>query len=203
MLRNPVWGMVVFPVGTSRRSNLCEEDYATTLMQQISSHAHRLNEDIHSATVRVIDAEGTPVGILSLEDALSMAEKARLDLVEISPDSSPPVCRLLDYGKYRYRQQKKVSEARRRQKTIDVKEIKMRPGIDEHDYQFKLRSVQRFLQNGDKVRAVVRFRGREVEYHKRGLDVLDRLYNAVQEIGRIEQKPKLDGRAMIMVLSPK
>ncbi len=172
-------------------------------MQQTSSNGHRLNRDIVSSTVRVIDGDGKSVGIIALDEAIAMAEAAGLDLVEMSPEASPPVCRLLDYGKYRYRRQKKTSEARRRQKTIDVKEIKLRPGIDEHDYQFKLRSVLRFLEKGDKVRLVVRFRGRELDYQQRGRDVLNRLLGEVEDAGRVEQDAKLDGRTMVMIVAPK
>lgn len=162
-----------------------------------------MNEDIDVPQVRVIDAEGENHGVVSLEDALEIADEAGLDLVEVSPQVSPPVCKVLDYGKYKYEQQKKANEARKKQKTIDVKEIKMRPGIDEHDYQVKMRSVRKFLDNGDKVKMTIRFRGREMAHQDLGLKVLTRVREELDEIIKIEQMPKTEGRLMVMVIAPR
>ena len=132
-----------------------------------------------------------------------MAEEAGLDLVEVSPNASPPVCKILDYGKYKYETQKKANEARKKQKTIDVKEIKMRPGIEEHDYQVKMRSVRKFLDNGDKVKMTIRFRGREMAHQDLGMRVLDRIREDLDEEVKIEQFPRTEGRLMTMVVAPK
>ena len=132
-----------------------------------------------------------------------MADEAGLDLVEVSPNASPPVCKILDYGKYKYEAQKKANEARKKQKTIDVKEIKMRPGIEEHDYQVKMRSVRKFLDNGDKVKMTIRFRGREMAHQDLGMRVLDRVRDELDEEVKIEQYPKTEGRLMTMLMAPK
>ena len=132
-----------------------------------------------------------------------MADEAGLDLVEVSPNAVPPVCKILDYGKYKYEAQKKANEARKKQKTIDVKEIKMRPGIEEHDYQVKMRSVRKFLDNGDKVKMTIRFRGREMAHQDLGMRVLDRVRDELDEEVKIEQFPKTEGRLMTMVMAPK
>ena len=143
------------------------------------------------------------VGVISKEEGLEIAFEAGLDLVEISPNADPPVCKVLDYGKYKYEAQKKANEARKKQKVIDVKEIKMRPGIDEHDYQVKMRSVKRFLGDGDKVKMTIRFRGREMAHQELGLKVLDRVREDVDELAKVEQFPKSEGRLMTMVIAPK
>jgi translation initiation factor IF-3 len=162
-----------------------------------------VNDEIDVPKVRVIDAEGENHGVISLEDALEIAEEAGLDLVEVSPQVDPPVCKVLDYGKYKYEQQKKANEARKKQKVIEVKEIKMRPGIDEHDYQVKMRSVRKFLENGDKVKMTIRFRGREMAHQDLGMKVLDRVRDDLEEVIKIEQTPKTEGRMMVMVIAPK
>ena len=162
-----------------------------------------MNNEIDVPQVRVIDAEGENHGVVSIDDALEIADEAGLDLVEVSPQVSPPVCKVLDYGKYKYEQQKKANEARKKQKTIDVKEIKMRPGIDEHDYQVKMRSVRKFLDNGDKVKMTIRFRGREMAHQDLGLKVLTRVREELDEIIKIEQMPKTEGRLMVMVIAPR
>jgi translation initiation factor IF-3 len=162
-----------------------------------------VNENIEAPTVRLVDAEGEMVGIVSRDDALATAEEAGLDLVEIAPGSDPPVCKILDYGKLKYETQKKKSEARKKQKTIDVKEIKMRPGIDEHDYQVKMRSMRRFIDDGDKVKVTLRFRGREMAHQELGAKVLDRVREDMDELAKVEQFPKLEGRQMIMVIAPR
>jgi translation initiation factor IF-3 len=162
-----------------------------------------VNDEIDVPTVRVIDAEGENHGVISLEDALEIAEEAGLDLVEVSPQVSPPVCKVLDYGKYKYEQQKKANEARKKQKTIEVKEIKMRPGIDEHDYQVNMKAVRKFIENGDKVKMTIRFRGREMAHQELGLKVLTRVREEMDEMIKIEQMPRTEGRLMVMVIAPK
>jgi len=162
-----------------------------------------VNDEIDVPQVRVIDAKGENHGVISLEDALEIADEAGLDLVEVSPQVSPPVCKVLDYGKYKYEQQKKANEARKKQKTIDVKEIKMRPSIDEHDYQVKMKNVRKFLNHGDKVKVTIRFRGREMAHQDLGLRVLTRVREELEEIIKIEQMPKTEGRLMVMVITPK
>lgn len=143
------------------------------------------------------------VGIVSKQEGIEIAYEAGLDLVEISPNADPPVCKVLDYGKYKYEAQKKANEARKKQKIIEVKEIKMRPGIDEHDYQVKMRSVKRFLGDGDKVKMTIRFRGREMAHQELGMKVLDRVRDDVEEVAKVEQFPKSEGRLMTMVIAPK
>ena len=150
-----------------------------------------------------MDADGNMVGVVSKEEGLEIAVDAGLDLVEISPNADPPVCKVLDYGKYKYEAQKKANEARKKQKVIEVKEIKMRPGIDEHDYQVKMRSVQRFLGDGDKVKMTIRFRGREMAHQELGKKVLDRVCIDMDEVAKVEQFPKSEGRLMTMVIAPK
>ena len=158
---------------------------------------------IEADQVRVVNADGEMVGVISKEEGLKIAFEAGLDLVEISPNADPPVCKVLDYGKYKYEAQKKANEARKKQKVIDVKEIKMRPGIDEHDYQVKMRSVRRFLDEGDKVKMTIRFRGREMAHQELGMKVLDRVREDVDELAKVEQFPKSEGRLMTMVIAPK
>jgi translation initiation factor IF-3 len=162
-----------------------------------------VNDEIDVPNVRVIDAEGENHGVISLEDALEIADEAGLDLVEVSPQVSPPVCKVLDYGKFKYEQQKKANEARKKQKIIEVKEIKMRPGIDEHDYQVKMRNVRKFIDNGDKVKMTIRFRGREMAHQELGLRVLTRVREEMEEDIKVEQMPRTEGRLMVMIIAPK
>ncbi len=143
------------------------------------------------------------MGTVDTDSALAMAEDEGLDLVEVSPNADPPVCKILDYGKLKYQEQKKASEARKRQKTVDVKEIKMRPNIDTHDYDVKMRNVVKFLEGGDKVKVTMRFRGREMAHQELGMDVLNRVRDDVEELSKVEAVPKMEGRQMIMVLAPK
>ncbi|MAF98718.1 MAG: translation initiation factor IF-3 [Micavibrio sp.] len=161
----------------------------------------RINEDIRADEVRVIDSEGEMLGVMSVPDALKRAEEEGLDLVEVSPNATPPVCKILDYGKYKYEQQKKAAEARKNQKTVDVKEVKIRPGIEEHDYQVKLKNARKFLEKGDKVKVTMRFRGREMAHQDIGMDLLKRMIEEVSDVGKVDLQPKLEGRQMIMVLS--
>ncbi len=143
------------------------------------------------------------MGVVDIDSALAMAEEEGLDLVEVSPNVEPPVCKILDYGKLKYQEQKKASEARKRQKTVDVKEIKMRPNIDTHDYDVKMRSVNKFIGEGDKVKVTMRFRGREMVHQNLGMEVLNRVRDDIEEIAKIEAVPKLEGRQMTMVLAPR
>ena len=143
------------------------------------------------------------VGVVSLRDALMAAEDAGLDLVEIAPQAEPPVCKILDYGKYKYEAQKKAAEARKKQKIIEVKEIKLRPNIDDNDYGVKMRSARRFLEEGDKVKVTMRFRGREMAHQDLGMNVLVRVRDELDELAKVEQMPKLEGRQMVMVLAPR
>ena len=153
--------------------------------------------------VLVIGANGEKMGVVDTDSALAMAEEEGLDLVEVSPNVSPPVGKILDYGKLKYQEQKKASEARKRQKTVDVKEIKMRPNIDKHDYDVKMRSVTKFIGEGDKVKVTMRFRGREMAHQELGMQILNRVRDEVDEIAKVEANPKLEGRQMMMVLAPR
>ena len=161
----------------------------------------RINEGSTAPEIRVIDADGEMQGVMSVAEGVKLAEEAGLDLVEVSPNAKPPVCKVLDYGKYKYEQQKKASEARKKQKTVDVKEVKIRPGIEEHDYQVKLRNARKFLENGDKVKVTMRFRGREMAHQDIGMDVLKRMIEEVSDVGKVDLQPKMEGRQIIMVLS--
>ena len=143
------------------------------------------------------------IGVVPLNDALERAAEVGLDLVEVSPNADPPVCKVLDYGKYKYDAQKRAAEARKKQKTIEIKEIKMRPGIDDHDYDVKMRSITKFLGEGDKVKVTLRFRGREMAHQELGMRVLDRVKEQLEELGKVEQFPKMEGRQMTMVLAPR
>jgi translation initiation factor IF-3 len=162
-----------------------------------------VNEEIDAPMLRVVDNRGEQVGVISRYDALRMAEEVGLDLVEVAPGADPPVCKILDFGKYKYEAQKKKSEARKKQKVIEIKEIKMRPGIDEHDYQVKLRNMRRFIDEGDKVKVTIRFRGRELVHQDLGLKVLDRVRDELEDVSKIEQVPKIEGRQMVMVIAPR
>ncbi|MCG8695596.1 MAG: translation initiation factor IF-3 [Minwuiales bacterium] len=163
----------------------------------------RANDQIDVPNVRLVDHEGENRGVVSTADALALADEVGLDLVEVSPNADPPVCKLLDYGKFKYEAQKKANEARKKQKTIDVKEIKMRPNIDQHDYDVKMRSMVRFLDEGDKVKVTMRFRGREMAHQELGLQVLDRVRGQLEEKVKVEQWPKMEGRQMTMVIAPR
>jgi translation initiation factor IF-3 len=162
-----------------------------------------INEMIQAAEVRLIGAEGEQIGVVTRDDALDRAANLGLDLVIVADNADPPVCKIMDYGKFRYEEQKKKNEARKKQKTIDVKEIKLRPNIDSHDYYVKMRSMVKFLGEGDKVKVTMRFRGREMAHQNLGLDVLHRVRDDLEELSKIEQFPKMEGRQMVMVLSPK
>ena len=163
----------------------------------------RLNGEITAPEVRLVGLENEPLGIVSLAEALKMAEEADVDLVEIAPQAEPPVCRLMDFGKFKYRESKKQHEAKLKQKQVQVKEIKFRPGTDEGDYQIKLRNLIRFLEDGDKTKITLRFRGREMAHQEIGYNLLKRIEADLAEHGTVEQFPKMEGRQMVMVLSPK
>ena len=163
---------------------------------------HRINGEVNAREVRLIGTDGEIIGIMSGREALKMAEEADTDLVEISPNATPPVCRLMDYGKFKYQEQKKAAEARAKQKIIQVKEIKLRPGTDENDYQVKMRSIKRFIEEGDKVKVTLRFRGREMAHQEIGMRQLERIRDELNEVVQVESMPKLEGRQMIMMLAP-
>ncbi len=158
---------------------------------------------IEVAEVRLIGADGEQIGVVTRDDALDRAANIGLDLVIVADNADPPVCKIMDYGKFKYEEQKKKNEARKKQKTIDVKEIKLRPNIDSHDYDVKMRSMEKFLGEGDKVKVTMRFRGREMAHQNLGLDVLHRVRDDLEEKSKIEQFPKMEGRQMVMVLAPK
>jgi len=153
--------------------------------------------------VRLTGADNEPIGIVSFREALRMAEEAELDLVEIAPQADPPVCRLMDYGKFKYQEQKRQAEAKSKQKVIQVKEVKFRPATDEGDYQVKMRNLRRFLEEGDKAKVTLRFRGREMAHQEFGVRLLERVRNELEELAVVEQMPKLEGRQMIMVIAPR
>ena len=163
----------------------------------------RVNKMINVPEVRLIDHNGENVGVVGIENALERAEQVELDLVELSPNANPPVCKILDFGKFKYQAQKKANVARKKQKTVDVKEIKMRPGIELHDYGVKMRSIQRFNTEGDKVKVTLRFRGREMVHQDRGMNVLQRVREDLGEIAKVEQFPRMEGRLLTMVVAPK
>jgi translation initiation factor IF-3 len=162
----------------------------------------RINERIRVPEIRLIGADGENVGVVSPERGLELAEEAGLDLVEISPNASPPVCKIMDYGKFKYEQQKRESEARKKQKIIEVKEIKFRPNTDVHDYDVKMRNVKRFLEDGDKVKITLRFRGREMAHQNLGRELLERVAADVEGLGKVENMPKMEGRQMVMMIGP-
>ncbi|MDG1119153.1 MAG: translation initiation factor IF-3 [Flavimaricola sp.] len=162
----------------------------------------RINERIRGSDIRLIGAEGENVGVVSPERALALAEEAGLDLVEISPNAVPPVCKIMDFGKYKYETQKKEAEARKNQKIIEIKEVKFRPNTDTHDYEVKMRSVFKFLENGDKVKVTLRFRGREMAHQDLGRQLLERVAEDTKEVGKVESFPRLEGRQMVMMVGP-
>jgi len=163
----------------------------------------RINEEIGVMRVRLVDERGNMVGVVGRNEALQMAADAGLDLVEISPNADPPVCKILDYGKFKYEEQKKKNEARKKQKIIEVKEIKLRPSIDDHDYQVKMRSMNKFIEEGDKVKVTMRFRGRELAHQDLGMNVLMRVKEDLDTIAKVEQMPRMEGRQMTMVVAPR
>ncbi len=162
-----------------------------------------MNEDIFARTILLIGDDGHKYGEIGTEDARAIADEKGLDLVEVSPEAKPPVVKLMDYGKYKYEQQKKAAEARKKQKVIEIKEIKMRPTIDDHDYDTKMKQMRRFFGEGDKVKVTLRFRGREMAHQNLGMDLLNRVHKDVEPVAKMEQWPKMEGRQMMMVLAPR
>ena len=158
---------------------------------------------INSRSVRCIDPDGEQLGILSIDEAMNKAEELGLDLVELQPNADPPVCKILDYGKHKYQAQKRANEARKKQKIIEVKEIKLRPNIDQHDYQVKMKAVRKFIDGGDKVKITLRFRGREMAHVELGTDLSSRVQEDIDDFAKIESMPKMEGRQMTMILAPK
>lgn len=168
-----------------------------------TDRSHRINGEVTAPQVRLVGADNEALGIVKTSEALKMAEEAEVDLVEIAPQAEPPVCKLMDYGKFKYQEQKRAHDARLKQKVIQVKEVKFRPGTDENDYQVKLRNLLRFLEEGDKVKITLRFRGREMAHQEFGVRQLERLKADLEEHAQVEQMPKLEGRQMVMVMAPK
>ena len=162
-----------------------------------------MNDRIRAQEIRLIGADGENIGVVTPERAMMLAEEAGLDLVEISPNAEPPVCKMMDFGKFKYETQKREAEARKKQHIIEIKEIKFRPGTDTHDYDVKMRSVLKFLEEGDKVKVTLRFRGREMAHQDLGLELLNRVAADVGDKGKIEQMPKLEGKQMVMMVAPK
>ena len=162
-----------------------------------------MNEDIFSRTILLIGDDGHKYGPIGIDEARAIAEEKGFDLVEVSPEAKPPVVKLMDYGKYKYEQQKKAAEARKKQKVIEIKEIKMRPTIDDHDYDTKMKAMRRFFDEGDKVKVTLRFRGREMAHQNLGMELLNRVHKDVEPVAKMEQWPKMEGRQMMMVLAPR
>ncbi|MBG1232935.1 translation initiation factor IF-3 [Aestuariivirga litoralis] len=165
--------------------------------------AHKINNRIESREVRLIDAEGTNVGVVQTRAALIMAEEAGLDLVEISPDAKPPVAKILDYGKFKFQEQKRLAEARKKQRVVEIKEIKLRPMIDDHDYEVKMKAAKRFFEEGDKVKVTLRFRGREMDHQELGHQLLAKVKTDMVDIAKVELDARFEGRQIIMILAPK
>ncbi|WP_376693547.1 translation initiation factor IF-3 [Wenzhouxiangella sp. EGI_FJ10409] len=163
----------------------------------------RRNEDITAREVRVVGSEGDQIGVMAIRDALARASEEGMDLVEIAPQAEPPVCRIMDWGKFRFEQSKKAQAARKKQKQIQIKEVKFRPGTDDHDYDVKMRNLRRFIEEGDKVKVTLRFRGREMAHQELGLEILQRVEKDMAEETVVEQRPRMEGRQMVMMLSPK
>ncbi|MCA3632522.1 MAG: translation initiation factor IF-3 [Methylobacterium sp.] len=163
----------------------------------------RINRDIRVREVQVIDADGSNKGVLNVFDAIQIAEEQGLDLVEVAPNATPPVCKIMDYGRFRFQEQKKAAEARKKQKVIEIKEIKLRPAIDDHDYGVKMKAMKGFFEEGNKVKITLRFRGREMAHQDIGMKVLDRVKQDIVDIAKVEQEPSFEGRQVVMVLAPK
>jgi translation initiation factor IF-3 len=193
--------------GTGRIVATTEEIFAIRRPMRVAlpvqKDGPRINEEINVREVQLIDHEGHNRGVVPIQQALEAATTATLDLVEIAPNSTPPVVKVMDYGKYKYQEQKKAAEARKKQKIVEIKEIKFRPMIDDHDYDVKMRSMRRFFEEGDKVKVTLRFRGREMAHQELGTKLLDRVRDDLTKLAKVEQEPKFEGRQMIMVLAPR
>lgn len=175
----------------------------STTIQRPPTQRVRINKLIRASEIRLIAEDGQQVGVMPTKDALAMAAEAHLDLVEVAPQANPPVCRIMDYGKFKYQQSKKQQEARRRQTTIQVKEVKVRPKIEEHDMAFKLKHIRRFLADRDKVKVTMIFRGREMAHQDRGYAILKQMAEALVDVALVEQEPKHEGRTLFMIMAPK
>ena len=172
-------------------------------MQREAKEGPRINEEINTPEVFLIDAEGHSHGKTAIRDALTLAEQAGLDLVEINPNGNPPVVKILDYGKFKYQAQKKAAEAKKRQKVVEIKEIKLRPNIDTHDYEVKARAMRSFFEEGDKVKVTLRFRGRELAHTEIGVELLNKVQSDFSGVAKVEQFPRMEGKQMVMVMSPR
>ncbi len=172
-------------------------------MSVISKNELMINEDIRDKEVRLIDADGTMIGIVAIKEAQKLASSQNLDLVKIAPQGVPPVCKIMDYGKYMFELAKKEKEARKNQKIISIKEVRVSPSIEDHDFEFKVKNAYKFLKDGDKVKVSVKFRGREMHYTSIGNEILGKFEEAVKDVGIVEKRPKLEGKSMIMILNPK
>ncbi len=172
-------------------------------MSVISKNELMINEDIRDKDVRLIDNDGTMLGIMATKEAQKLAISKNLDLVKIAPQGVPPVCKIMDYGKYMFELAKKEKEARKNQKIISIKEVRVSPSIEDHDFEFKVKNAYKFLKDGDKVKVSVKFRGREMHYTSIGIEILDKFAELVKDVGTVEKKPKLEGKSMIMILNPK
>ena len=192
---------VILGRGGSRPRVLQQEGDATAGMAG-SREDHRIKEDIEGQEVRLVDENGEMMGVVPLSEALQRAQGVGLDLVEVSPNAAPPVCKILDYGKFKYEAQKKANAARKKQRTIDVKEIKMRPNIDSNDYNIKMRKIHEFLAEGDKVKVTLRFRGRELAHQDLAINLLERVRDELGDQAKVEQFPKMEGRQMVMIMAP-
>lgn len=171
-------------------------------MNKSRENEPRMNDQIRNTTIRLIDADGNMLGIVPVNQGMEMADNLGLDLVEISPNAEPPVCKVMDYGKFKYEAQKKASEARKKQKVINIKEIKMRPNIDPHDYGIKMKNVRKFIEDGDKVKFTLRFRGREMSHQELGMKLMQQVKADMGEAIKVENEPRLEGRQMVMVIAP-
>ena len=192
--------MVIYNLTLTKKGN--QISYNRGRNEQNNKDNTRINNDITAKEVRLIGAQGEQIGIVSIKEALSRADEANLDLVEISPNAEPPVCKILDYGKYKFQAQKRASEARKKQVVVQLKEINIRPATEEHDYQIKLKNMRKFLERGDKVKVSMRFRGREIANHESAKVILERIVEDTQEIAKVDQFPRMEGRLMVMMLSP-
>ena len=194
------------PSGRAFRKNASKGDFYIArppMTAPPSKDGPRVNDAIKSQTVRLIDAEGEQVGVVHIREALEMAEQAGLDLVEISPNAEPPVCKILDFGKFKYESQKRKAEQKKKQKVIEIKEIKLRPNIDDNDYDVKMRALRRFIEEGNKVKVTIMFRGRELSHQDLGRNVLLKVAAELKDLVTIERDAKLEGKNMIMILAPK
>ncbi|MBK3798955.1 translation initiation factor IF-3 [Azospirillum brasilense] len=186
-----------------RRTDRWRQDIAKLYDADPVREGPRINREITARTVRLVGANGEMIGVVSLRDAFDAAVEAELDLVEVAPQAEPPVCKILDYGRFRFEEQKKANEARKKQKIIEIKELKLRPNIDDHDYDVKMRAARRFLEEGDKVKMTMRFRGREMAHQDLGMNVLIRVRDQFEDIAKVEQMPRMEGRMMVMVIAPR